>query len=67
MMPTSVGILEMERERSCRVGARSYNLPPAKGAEATQGGFAVTCPTTTVVQRKNRRRNGHSQQVLLRV
>lgn len=52
MMPTSVGILEMELERSCRAGARSYNLPPAKGAEATQRGFAVTCPTTTVVQRK---------------
>ena len=51
-MPRSVRILEMEPERSCRAGARSYNRPPAKGAETTERGLAVNCPTTTGFQRK---------------
>ena len=52
MVPRSVGILEMELDRSCRAGASSYNLPPANGAEATKRGLAVICPTTTGFQRK---------------
>ena len=42
----------MEQERSCRAGARSYNLPPAKGPETTQRGLAVNCPTVAAFQRK---------------
>ena len=52
MMPRSIGIPEMKLERPCSAGARSYNLPPANGAEATERGLAVICPTTTGFQRK---------------
>ena len=51
-MPRSIGIPEMKLERPCSGGARSYNRPPVNGAEATDRGLAVICPTTTGFQRK---------------
>ena len=59
--------LEMQPERYCRDGTRSYNLPPAEEAERNRLVLAVAYPKAIVLQAETKYATGIMKQVLLRV